>query len=203
MDAAWHAQLNRAKRVYPHGAEQRSSNALRIQVSQSEVSHSLTWRVPMAARGGQHELPSVHNHLHEQRAGRLCAPQHDPLGDSALHMDVSSRIVFEGNQIVCMQKGKFPHGNSVSFYDFYLHPYSQSYSYSHNNPSRQPNNDPTNWAWHESWTTDGPIGGAGIGKVGVVDGARVSLPFLALLPVIPIAGTLAVVVAGPGLGQYE
>ena len=30
-----------------------------------------------------------------------------------------------------------------------------------------------------------------------------SLPFLALLPVIPIAGTLAVVVAGPGLGQYR
>ena len=40
MDAAWHAQLNRAKSVYPHGAEQRSSNALRIQGSQSEVSHS-------------------------------------------------------------------------------------------------------------------------------------------------------------------
>lgn len=120
---------------------------------------------------------------------------------SAFDMDVSSRIIFEDNEIICTQQGVIPHGNSASFYDWAHHPASKGYSYSHNTQSRPANNIPLDWGSHETFTTDGP-GGWGAGLVAGFDGTTLVLQ-QALVPVLNPAGAVAVVINGSGLGQYR
>lgn len=91
--------------------------------------------------------------------------------------------------------------NSISFYDWANHPASQSYFYSHNNQSRPPFNNATNWGYHETLTTDGP-GGWGAGIVAAADGTTVVVP-KGLVPLLDPTGATAVVVQGPGAGQFR
>jgi hypothetical protein len=121
---------------------------------------------------------------------------------SAYDLDVSSRIVWEDNTITETDAGVFPHGNSVSFYDWGRFPYaSVSYSYSHNVQSRPPNHNRTDDAFHETWTTDGP-GGWGAGTVGALDGTLVTVP-TGLTTDLQAAGATALIVNGPGTGQWR
>lgn len=120
---------------------------------------------------------------------------------SAFDMDVSSRVVFEDNNLTCTQAGVIPHGNSISSYDQLSIPFSQGFSYSHNVQSRPPNNNRTNWGFHESLTTDGP-GGWGAGVIGAIDGATVNVP-VGLNADTHAAGATALIVAGPGAGQWR
>lgn len=122
---------------------------------------------------------------------------------SAFDMDVSSRIVFEDNNITCTSGGVIPHGNSVSFYDWAHTPSSQSFSFSHNLQTRPANNNRTDWAFHETLTTDGP-GGWGAGLLGSIsaDGTTVVVP-VGLTSYLAASGASAVVIAGPGAGQWR
>lgn len=143
---------------------------------------------------------------------------------SAFDMDGSSRVIFEDNTITCTQAGMIPHGNSISTYDWQNHPASVSYLYAHNTQSRPPHNDPTNWAFHETVTTgtaghmpsfylpppprtpplpfvDGP-GGWGAGVISAVDGASVTVASGLIAQPDP-TGAIAVVVSGPGVGQWR
>ena len=46
---------------------------------------------------------------------------------SAYDLDISDRIVFEDNTIICTEQGVVPHGNSVSGYvGMRLNPYKQT-----------------------------------------------------------------------------
>ena len=65
--------------------------------------------------------------------------------------------------------------------------------------TRPPHNDPTDRGYHETITTDGP-GGWGAGVLGAVTGRVVTVPGLEL--VLPAGGATAVVVSGPGVGQF-
>jgi hypothetical protein len=120
---------------------------------------------------------------------------------SAFDMDVSSRIIFEDNVLACSSAGVIPHGNSVSFYDWRHTPVSQGMSYSHNTQSRPANNSKTDWAFHESWTTDGP-GGWGGGLLQAMDGATIIIAS-GLSADLQAAGATALVLSGPGTGQYR
>ena len=62
-------------------------------------------------------MPSVTVYLHNARAGVL-AGNTIYWRCSAYDMDVSDRIVFENNTVVCTEHGVVPHGNSVSGYDW-------------------------------------------------------------------------------------
>lgn len=120
---------------------------------------------------------------------------------AAFDMDVSSRVVFEYNNLTCTQKGVIPHGNSISFYDWAHVPSSVSYSFAHNLQTRPDDNNKTDWAFHETLTTDGP-GGWGAGLLGGVDGSTVVVP-AGLSTYLVAAGATAVIVAGPGAGQWR
>ena len=72
-------------------------------------------------------------------------------------MDVSDRIVFEENKIICTEHGVVPHGNSISAYDARTNPSSRWWSFTRNNLSRPAYTKGTeqNWNQRESLTTDG------------------------------------------------
>lgn len=119
---------------------------------------------------------------------------------SAFDMDIVSRIIFEDNTITCTDPGVIPHGNSISFYNYAMNPENQGIFYGHNIQSRPANNNRTDWAFHETVTTDGP-GGYGAGKVTGVNGDVVYME--GLLGHSSPVGATAIVVAGPGVGQYR
>jgi hypothetical protein len=56
---------------------------------------------------------SVTIYLHNTRAGRI-ANNTVLWRCSAYDMDVSDRVVFEDNDIICTEHGVIPHGNSIS-----------------------------------------------------------------------------------------
>ena len=121
-----------------------------------------------------------------------------------MDMDCSQRVVYEDCDVAETNAGVFPHGNSISSYSqLGGTPYSQSYFYAHNTQTRPPNNNKTDWGFHETLTTDGP-GGWGGGPVSALDGAVVSLGGSGLrLAEGKIAGASAIVITGPGAGQYR
>jgi hypothetical protein len=129
---------------------------------------------------------------------------------SAYDLDTSSRLVLEDNVIECTQAGKIPHGNSISLYDSensYLGQAShasQGYFFAHNAQGRPPHNDPADWSYHESLTTDGfyPAGGWGAGVVTALAGSSVEVG-QGLTGQLAAAGATALVIGGPGVGQWR
>jgi len=120
---------------------------------------------------------------------------------SAFDMDTSSRLVFEHNHVACVDPGTIPHGNSISSYGFRATPYAQSVFFAHNLQTRPPFNNKSDWAFHETLTTDGP-GGFGAGNLSALEEDTISLAPGGLLGGDP-TGSSAVVVAGPGTGQFR
>jgi len=124
-----------------------------------------------------------------------------------MDMDVSQRIVFEDCNVTETNVGAFPHGNSISSYSALDSgvPFSQSYLYAHNRQVRPPNNNRSNFGFHESLTTDGPGGwGGGVFTSSSIDGTIISLGGSGLrLTTGKIIGASAIVIAGPGTGQYR
>lgn len=183
------------------------SNAFRIQGTVFEISDSwilqggvCLWPPTSAATNF---MESVTLYLHAASDGWIqrntvlwhCA---------AFDMDVSSRIVFEDNTLTCTDAGVIPHGNSISAYDYRHTPASQSVFYSHNNQSRPANNNRTDWAFHETLTTDSP-GGWGAGLLGSITGTVITVPTGLVNDTYGsngVGGT-AVVIAGPGAGQFR
>ena len=76
---------------------------------------------------------------------------------SAYDMDVSDRIVFEENTVVCTEPGVVPHGNSVSGFHIELNPSARWWSFTRNSLSRPPykTGSEANWIQRETLTTDG------------------------------------------------
>ena len=133
---------------------------------------------------------------------------------SAYDMDVSDRIIFEENQIVCTEHGVVPHGNSVSGYDARTNPSSRWWSFARNKLSRPAYTPGTeqNWIQRETLTTDGsgsfgtavllpPL--AATLAAGNATGRVPSQTRLRWLvwAAAPTVGTSLVVLRGPGVGQ--
>ena len=77
---------------------------------------------------------------------------------SFMDLDVSNRVVMEDNIIQDTEPGVVPHGNSISNYQYTLHPSSRFWSYARNHMTRPPSSDPRDrqqWTQRETVTTDG------------------------------------------------
>ena len=117
-------------------------------------------------------------------------------------MDVSSNMIFEDNTIRSTEAGQLPHGNSVSFYDWRHVPAASNWSFSHNAMSRPDDNDHRNWAYHETFTTDGP-GGWGAGPLQSISPDRRTLTLeFDLRNTASVVGATVMVCGGEGLGQH-
>lgn len=94
-----------------------------------------------------------------------------------------------------------PHGNSISGYDWRLHPSSRWWSIARNKLSRPPFEEgaEANWIQRETMTTDAP-GAFGSGELLSADGVNIKLKWLAWASVAT-AGTTLSVINGPGVGQ--
>eukprot|EP00045_Choanoeca_perplexa_P010870 m.112858 g.112858 ORF g.112858 m.112858 type:complete len:743 (+) comp15422_c0_seq1:1217-3445(+) len=125
---------------------------------------------------------------------------------SWMDLDVSNRVVVENNTIACVKKATLPHGNSISGYQWQQYPSSEFWYYVRNTMSRPANNSKTNWVQRETLTTDGS-GAWGTGhmtptKVLPNGQAEVTVAWLVEANA-PKAGTRALVVSGPGMGQHR
>jgi hypothetical protein len=75
---------------------------------------------------------------------------------SFMDLDVSDRVRFEGNEIHSTEHGVVPHGNSISGYDYRLHPSSRWWSFARNLMTRPANKtNVRSWTQRETLTTDG------------------------------------------------
>ena len=78
-------------------------------------------------------MGSVTVYLHNARAG-IVKRNTIFWRCSAYDMDVSDRIIFEDNEVVCTEHGVVPHGNSISGYDITSNP-SSRWWYEHYHPT--------------------------------------------------------------------
>eukprot|EP00756_Hemistasia_phaeocysticola_P053707 Hpha_TRINITY_DN29665_c0_g1::TRINITY_DN29665_c0_g1_i1::g.165290::m.165290 len=190
------------------------SNAFRIEGQGFQLSDSRL--VQNASCGGSSDqdrsfMESVTLYLHGSREG-LIARNYIGWKCSAFDLDVSERVIFEDNNITCLETGTVPHGNSLSAYDWTRTPWSRAWSVARNSFSRPPCNGPMgsggqcggptgldNWFQRETLTTDGS-GGWAVGHLLTAEGATVHLNWTAWTTA-PQAGCRLLVIDGPGVGQ--
>jgi hypothetical protein len=132
---------------------------------------------------------------------------------SGFDLDVSDRVVFEDNQIVCTEKGVVPHGNAVSGYDSYRNPSARWWSFTRNALSRPPYHKGTeqNWVQRETLTTDGSGGDSGTAVVLSQEGLATSTETTETTihmrwltwQATPRVGLSLLVLAGSGMGQLR
>lgn len=155
--------------------------------------------------------PSVTLYIHAAREG-LVARNTIGWRCSAFDMDVSERIQFEENRVVCLTEDTVPHGNSVSMYDYSGAPWSRLWHITRNNFSRPPcrgeigsggqcggKGDRDNWFQRETLTTDGS-GAWGVGRVAAVSGTTINVQWTAWTRT-PVPGCRLLVIRGPGTGH--
>eukprot|EP01052_Picozoa_sp_SAG31_P065317 SAG31_NODE_24149_length_488_cov_0.786632_1_plen_147_part_01 len=136
-----------------------------------------------------------------------------------MDLDVSDRIIFEDNQIVMTESGIPPHGNSISGYNYLVHPSSRWWSYARNAMRRPPSGyyEKQIWTQRETLTTDGSgwwasghaesATGTGLildlNMTAEIEGKANNVLFShAKLPFFPRRALLTLkVLGGPGTGQ--
>ncbi len=209
------------------------SNAFRIEGEGFEITGCTLTQSGSCGGTSDHDRPfmsSVTLYVHNAREGLL---QSNAIRwrCSAFDLDVSERIVFEGNRIDCLETGTVPHGNSLSAYDWHTTHWSRAWSVARNAFSRPPCDGPPgsggqcggapgedNWVQRETLTTDGsggwavgtllPTTGDHGGLLGNEDEDEDKDDATATVHLhwtawttAPAAGCRLLVVAGPGAGQ--
>ena len=119
--------------------------------------------------------PSTTIYAHNSRAG-LLANNTLYWRCTAFDLDVSDRVIFEANRVICTEKGVVPHGNSISGYDWRTHPSSRWWSVARNHLSRPQyeHGAEQNWIQRETITTDGS-GEWCAGRISSISGAQLKL----------------------------
>ena len=190
------------------------SNALRLEGEAFELTDSVLLQA--GACGGTKDSDrsfqeSVTLYVHAAREG-LIARNTIGWRCSAFDLDVSERVIFEQNNITCLETGTVPHGNSLSAYDWHAHPWSRAWYVARNHFVRPPcrgaigsggqcggPKGEDNWVQRETLTTDGS-GGWAVGHIVASEGATVQLNWTAWTTA-PRAGCRLLVIDGPGVGQ--
>ena len=110
-------------------------------------------------------------------------------------------LAWAGNRFICTEKGVVPHGNSISGYDWRLHPSARWWSVARNSFTRPPYTPGTeqNWVQRETLTTDGS-GAFGTAHITRTTGTQLQLRWLKW-QTTPTVGTTLLVLSGPGTGQ--
>ena len=109
---------------------------------------------------------------------------------------MSSSIVLEDNQFVCVATGDVNGGNFIASYDLYHHSSSWRWSVARNLFTRPFTEGANTWQFHETLTTDAPHSYNMGPVVAILPGV---LPAVSLSPRMrPLVGATLIALGGPG-----